>query len=38
MLDNCIFCGTDIEEGFCYECDETAAELGLAYEDLVELL
>lgn len=33
-MDNCIFCGTEIEDNFCYECDETANDLGLDYENL----
>jgi hypothetical protein len=32
----CIFCGTEIEENFCYECDDTAMEMGLDYTTLRE--
>jgi len=34
-ISKCIFCGTEIEDGFCVECSETANELELEYEDLV---
>ena len=32
---NCILCGTEIEDNYCYECDETANDLGLDYNDLI---
>lgn len=31
---DCIICGTEIEDNFCYECDFTAQEMGLNYESL----
>ncbi len=34
-MSKCIFCGTEIEEDYCYECAETASDLGLDYEDMV---
>ncbi len=37
-MDNCILCGTEIEDNFCYECDETANDLGLDYENLRETI
>lgn len=30
----CIFCGTAIEDNFCIECDDTASDLGLDYQEL----
>lgn len=33
---NCILCGTEIAEQFCYECDDTAQEMGLDYISLIE--
>ena len=33
-MTDCIFCGTAIEEEFCYECDSTAMDMGLDYETL----
>jgi len=35
---NCILCGTEIEENYCYECDTTAQDMGLYYDDLIEYL
>jgi len=38
MLGNteCIFCGTEIEDGHCIECSDTADDLGLDYQELKE--
>lgn len=33
---NCILCGTEIEENFCIECDNTAQDLGFDYISLTE--
>lgn len=35
---NCILCGTEIEDNYCIECDSTASDMGLYYDDLVEYL
>ncbi len=35
---NCIFCGTAIEDNFCYECDDTCQAMNLNYEDLVDCI
>ena len=35
-MDTCIFCGTDIQDNFCYECDDTAQDMGLDYQSLIE--
>ena len=32
----CIFCGTEIEDNFCIECNDTAEDLGLDYNELKE--
>lgn len=32
----CIFCGTEIEEDYCIECEATADDLGLDYQELKE--
>lgn len=32
----CIFCGTEIEEDFCIECNETCIDMGLDYEEMLE--
>jgi hypothetical protein len=34
---NCIFCGTDIEDNYCYECEDTCNDMGLDYNDLMEV-
>ena len=34
-MSNCILCGTEIEENFCYECDDTAQDMGFDYETLI---
>lgn len=34
----CIFCGTEIENDYCIECNETANDMGLNYDDLKEYL
>lgn len=31
MDNTCMLCGTEIEDGFCYECDNQAQEMGLDY-------
>jgi hypothetical protein len=31
----CILCGTNIEEDYCVECAHTADELGLDYEEIM---
>lgn len=30
----CIFCGTEIQEDYCIECEMTADDLGLDYNEL----
>lgn len=35
-MNECILCGTEIEDNFCYECDETANDMGLDYNELKE--
>jgi len=37
-MSDCILCGTEIEDDFCYECDYTARELGFDYISLTEAL
>lgn len=33
----CIFCGTEVgDDNYCYECDETANDMGLDYNELKE--
>lgn len=34
-MDQCILCGTEIEDGFCYECDNQAESMGLDYNSLI---
>ena len=34
-MSDCILCGTEIEENFCYECDAQAQIMGLDYESLI---
>ena len=34
-MNTCILCGTDIEESFCYECDNQAQDMGMDYDSLV---
>jgi len=31
----CILCGTDIENNFCYECDSQASDMGYDYDALI---
>jgi len=33
-MNTCIFCGTEIENDYCVECDDTAYDLGLDYQEL----
>lgn len=33
---DCILCGTEVEDGFCYECDSQAESMGLDYQTLIE--
>lgn len=35
-MNECIFCGTDIMEDYCVECDDTANDMGLDYQELKE--
>lgn len=37
-MTDCMFCGTEIEDGYCYECSDTADELGLDLNELMEAL
>ena len=37
QMEDCIFCGTEIEDGYCYECDETCQEMGLDYNELKQI-
>lgn len=34
-METCILCGTEIEDGYCAECDTTASDMGLDYDELV---
>ena len=38
QVENCILCGTEIQDRFCFECDDTAQEMGLDYNSLTEWL
>lgn len=35
---DCYFCGTELDnlDGFCIECEETANDLGMDYNELKE--
>lgn len=33
---NCIFCGTETPDGYCIECEQTADDMGLNYNELKE--
>jgi hypothetical protein len=35
-MTTCILCGTEVNEDFCYECDDTALDMGLDYQELVD--
>lgn len=35
-MSECIFCGTEIVDDFCVECDDTATDMGLDYSELKE--
>ena len=37
-MNNCILCGTEIEEDYCFECDNQAQDMGLDYIELTEAL
>ena len=35
---DCMFCGTETPDGYCIECESTADDLGLDYNDLLNYL
>lgn len=37
-MESCIFCGTEIVDDYCIECEDTCIDMGLDYKELKEII